>query len=236
MPRWLSLGCRVTLVISVLQAIPVYWFSLFIVPVYVIQHLHKIMFQFLWSRVLNCKKFHLANWSSISHPKQWGGWGIKHLKVFNIALVAKIMWWALNDSGLWGILLKSKYMYRLPLELWLRRNNSPHSNSSLLWRSFILSITHMNLNLCWNVGRGNCIYVGIDPLVGIDRPFLSDRMLDWLHENHLVTLQYIYISFNWHKACWLSLDNLGLPLTLAPEWNSYVATLYNAWCIILNSN
>ena len=85
------------------------------------------------------------------------------------------------------------------------------------------------------MGRGNCIYVGIDALVGIDRPFMSNRMLDWLHENHLVTLQDIYISFNQHKACWLSSDDLGLPLTLAPEWNSYVATLYNAG-IILNSD
>ena len=82
------------------------------------------------------------------------------------------------------------------------------------------------------MGSRNCIYIGIDPMVGIDRPFLSNLMLDWLHEKHFVTLQDIYVTNNKHTSCWLSSSNLGLPMELDLEWNAYVDSLYNAGFIL----
>lgn len=154
------------------------------------------------------------------------------MKVFNIALVAESMWPALNDLGLWGSILKSKYMFRLPLELWLCKNNHLHSTPSFLWRSFHISMSHINQDLGWKVGRGNCIYIGIDPMVGIERPFLYNLMLDWLHEKHFVSLQDIYVFINQHTPSWLSSSDLGLPLSLVPEWNAYVDALYNVGFIL----
>ena len=82
------------------------------------------------------------------------------------------------------------------------------------------------------MGRGNCIYIGIDPIVGIEQPFLSNLLLDWLHEKHLVTLQDIYVFKNQFTPYWLSSSNLGIPVELTPKWNSFVESLYNAGFIL----
>ncbi|XP_035832701.1 uncharacterized protein LOC118481647 [Helianthus annuus] len=44
----LSIGGRVTLIKSVLQSLPIYYFSLYKVPVGVVNHLEAIMRKFLW--------------------------------------------------------------------------------------------------------------------------------------------------------------------------------------------
>lgn len=193
-PRWILIDGRVTLVTSVLQSIPAYWFSLFIIPMCVIQNLRKIMFHFLWMRFIDCKKFHLASWCSLSRPKMWAGWGIKNLKYFNISLCAKCMWRVLTVMGLWGNIIRSKYMHKIPLELWLCRENFNCSSSSLIWRSLLIGLSYITPNISWCMRRGNCIYIGIDPMVGIAQPLLSNSLLDWLHGKNFVLLREIYVQ------------------------------------------
>lgn len=55
--RYLSLGGRLTLVNSVLSAIPTYWLSLFKIPCWVIKKINRIRRDFLWSG------------TDIDHPK-----------------------------------------------------------------------------------------------------------------------------------------------------------------------
>jgi hypothetical protein len=108
--RWLSLGGRITLVNYVLSNILVYWFSLVVVPSSIIKTIRSKIFQFLWSGAVNQKsKIHLTSWESISKPKVLGGWGIKNIKWFNIALVLKTIWIGLSGNGLWGEILRAKY-------------------------------------------------------------------------------------------------------------------------------
>lgn len=71
--RWLSLGGRLTLLSSVLQGMPVFWFSLFYVPAGTIVLLRKAFFQFLWAGSLSHFKYHLAAWDALSRPKSMGG-------------------------------------------------------------------------------------------------------------------------------------------------------------------
>ena len=76
------------------------------------------MFQFLWSRNLDSSKFHLASWKILSLPHSLGGWGIKHLENFNLALCAKLVWRCLFSVVLWGDLVKEKYLRGLDLVHW----------------------------------------------------------------------------------------------------------------------
>ena len=89
--KWLSLGGRKTLILSVLQAIPVYWFLLFRVPSGILFALRQLFFHFLWRGTSENFRFHLENWSFLSPPISWGGWGFKQLGIFNLSLCAKIL-------------------------------------------------------------------------------------------------------------------------------------------------
>ena len=112
-PQWISLGGRNTLILSVLQAIPVYWFSLFRVPAYVMVCLRRLLFKFLWSEKGEFSITRLVDWKSLSLPSYWGGWGFKNLKFFNISLCAKSLWCGVSRTGIWGDIICSKYMKRL---------------------------------------------------------------------------------------------------------------------------
>jgi hypothetical protein len=91
--KWLSLGGRLTLVSTVLTSIPVFWMSLAIIPATTINLIRSKIFKFLWSgSIKHSSKVHLTNWESMSCPKVLGGWGIKHLTWFNIALSLKNIW------------------------------------------------------------------------------------------------------------------------------------------------
>lgn len=80
-PRWLSLEGRDTLVTSILQSIPIYWFSLFYLLTGVLSALCRLMSCFLWTCTYDNNKFHLSGWKSLSKPKAWGGWGLSILVV-----------------------------------------------------------------------------------------------------------------------------------------------------------
>ena len=99
--KYISLGCILILIKSVLSSIPVYWMGLAPLPASILQKLRRIMFNFLWGSSNNNCKYHLASWKDLSWPKEHGGWGIKNLPWFSLALRLKTFWRILHSKGLW---------------------------------------------------------------------------------------------------------------------------------------
>ena len=99
--RFLSIGGRLTLVTVVLLRIPVYWFSILQVPSFVVNLLRRFIFNFLWTEGPKSGKLIMIGWEKLSLPKDWGGWGIKNLYWFNVALRMKSFWrdWQEIPSG-----------------------------------------------------------------------------------------------------------------------------------------
>ncbi|KAL9997323.1 putative reverse transcriptase zinc-binding domain-containing protein [Helianthus debilis subsp. tardiflorus] len=98
----LSFGGRVTLVRSVLNAIPTYFFSLFKAPIGVINHLEKLRRDFLWGATPEKDKMKWVAWKNVMTPKDYGGMGFGSLKEANMAMMAK-WWWRfkVDRRGLW---------------------------------------------------------------------------------------------------------------------------------------
>jgi hypothetical protein len=84
--RWLSLGDRLTLATSVLQSIPVYWLSLEKALISILQRIQHLISRFIWKGGKKATGFHLTKWKSLAKPKEYGGWGIKHLTWFSLLL------------------------------------------------------------------------------------------------------------------------------------------------------
>lgn len=70
-------GGRIILTQSVLQSLPVYWFTLFVIPLGTIDC-------FLWGGWMGSYKIHLVCWRRLSRPSHLGSWGIKRLRDFSI--------------------------------------------------------------------------------------------------------------------------------------------------------
>ncbi|WMV13960.1 hypothetical protein MTR67_007345 [Solanum verrucosum] len=99
--QYLSLGGRVTLINSVLDAMPTYMMSLFPIPV---------VRKFLWQGNKDKKGYNLVKWNDLIMGKKYGGLGIKNLQNHSKALRMKWLWKYANDKHpLWRKVLKAKY-------------------------------------------------------------------------------------------------------------------------------
>ena len=95
---------------SSLWSLPIYFMSLFTIPVSIAHCLEKIMRDFLWPNNGLTKGLKWVNWGDVCHPKQQGGLGIGPLCDMNDALKSKWLWrFAKEDDALWRKVIASKY-------------------------------------------------------------------------------------------------------------------------------
>lgn len=71
--RFLSLRGRLILAKAVLESIPVFWLSLFKIPISILEGLRRRITSFLWSGSGRDDKIHLVHWRFLARPKYFGG-------------------------------------------------------------------------------------------------------------------------------------------------------------------
>lgn len=95
---------------SVLNSLPLYFFSFYRAQRKVIQSLVTIQRKFLWQGWSENQKINWVSWEKICLLKQDGGLGNKNLEKFNICLLDKWWWQFLTDrSMIWYKLLSYRY-------------------------------------------------------------------------------------------------------------------------------
>jgi len=108
--KCLSLAGRVCLVKSVLTSIPLFYLSFFKAPHAVCHKISSIQRGFLWTGGDDQKHISWVSWENVCKPKEEGGLGIKDIRMFNCALLAKWKWRMLSEEkGKWKDILLSKY-------------------------------------------------------------------------------------------------------------------------------
>ena len=108
--QYLSKGGRLTLIKSTLSNLPIYFMSLFVIPRKVRLRLEKIQREFLWGDMEERRKIHLVRWAVICKDKRHGELGLRHLKVFNHALLGKWLWrFPLEMESFWRKIIVGKF-------------------------------------------------------------------------------------------------------------------------------
>ncbi|GLT40917.1 hypothetical protein SLA2020_150140 [Shorea laevis] len=157
----LSFGGRLTLLNSVLSALPIFYMSLFLIPNSVLTELISIQRTFLWGGIEGKKKISWVKWDNVCGSKVKGGLGVPDLRRKNWALLGK--WWYRFGDGvesLWKRIVTEKYYGGK----WEEVNITAVGNwrTSRLWRD-IISVGGRSMKLRnmlvegfrWEVGEGN---------------------------------------------------------------------------------
>jgi hypothetical protein len=87
--RFVSLGGRITLLNSVLNAIPIYYLSFLKIPIHVWKSIKRIQREFLWGEIGGRRKISWVKWEVVCQSKRCGGLGVKDIRAVNINLLAK---------------------------------------------------------------------------------------------------------------------------------------------------
>ncbi|KAK2393020.1 hypothetical protein QL285_055002 [Trifolium repens] len=107
--KYVSLGGRVVLLNSVLSAIPIFYLSLFKMPVGVWKKLVRLQRRFLWGGAAGASKINWVRWMDVCRHKKEGGLGVKDLRIMNISLLSKWKWRLLSEGqSIWKKVLQER--------------------------------------------------------------------------------------------------------------------------------
>ena len=88
----LSTAAQVTLLQSVIQALPTYRSMVQAAPVCFLKEFDALSRQFLWSGNLRSTKWSFLSWATVCRPKNEGGLALRLALLNSQALAAKLYW------------------------------------------------------------------------------------------------------------------------------------------------
>ncbi|XP_038991122.1 uncharacterized protein LOC120114217 [Hibiscus syriacus] len=117
--RLLSFGGREVFIKSVVQALPAYAMSCYLLLEGVIEDIKSQARSYWWSGKQNARGWAMVAWDKVCRPKKFGGMGFRDLKLFNFAPLGNQIWRLIQyDNSLAFKVLKAKYF---PNTSFLRR-------------------------------------------------------------------------------------------------------------------
>ncbi|KAL7129060.1 hypothetical protein ABFS83_13G037900 [Erythranthe nasuta] len=153
----LSKAGKETLIKAVLQAIPSYVMSCFILPKNLLDEIQALIRRFWWGARTGRYIAWMA-WSNLCKPKNEGGMGYRSLKCFNLALLAKQAWRVITKPDLLlSRILRTRYFSNG--DFW---NATVGNRASATWRSIIIARAHLNKGTRVRIGDGKITSIWSD--------------------------------------------------------------------------
>lgn len=136
---------------AVVQAVPTYAMSVFILSKRLRIELASLMAKSWWGHMQDNKNINWRSWVKMSAAKRMGGLGFKDLECFNKAMLAEQCWRLIeNSTSLLAIIMKEKYFRGIGcLEA------KVGVGSSFIWKSLCSSIDLIKEGMWWRVGDGS---------------------------------------------------------------------------------
>jgi hypothetical protein len=156
--KFLSQAGKEILLKAVIQAIPTYCMSIFLLSKSLCANINSQMRKFWWGQYGKESGINWVSWENMGKPKAEGGMGFREFSSFNLALLAKQSWrlWS-NPTSLIATIMKAKYYPNTSLfEAKVGRR------PSYAWRSIHSSCDLLQDGLVWRVGNGETIRIWKD--------------------------------------------------------------------------
>ncbi|XP_058749365.1 uncharacterized protein LOC131622352 [Vicia villosa] len=162
--RMISIRRRVTLLNSVLSSIPVFTMSFYRAPIKIIKEIISIQSRFLRCGNEEKKCISWVSWANICKPKEEGGLGVKHMGLFNKALLCKWKWRILSERGsVWRDILEARYG-DLNIAVIRDSDHKTKRKDSVWWKYLCAASSHKTNsfdcfagNIRFGLGQGNII-------------------------------------------------------------------------------
>ncbi|CAN1762563.1 Putative ribonuclease H protein At1g65750, partial [Linum perenne] len=146
----LSQGGKEVLAKAVLQAIPSYVFSCFMLPDGLLKKMDGVVAKFWWTGDVNRRGIHWCAKDRLTSAKQVGGLGFRSFKEFNLSHLAKLCWRIIQQpEALWVRVLKALYFPRNDFI-----SAKGHHRPSWIWGSIIKGREALLKGLRKHVGNG----------------------------------------------------------------------------------
>jgi hypothetical protein len=154
----LSFAGRKVLISAVIQAIPTYMMSCFLIPKNICDQIEKAICKFWWGGKVSNNKIHWKARSELFKPSFKGGLGFRDMHLFNKAMLAKQVWRLhVSPTSLLNQILKAKYFPHTDIL------HSPVGlNPSFTWRSIHQAIWIIKKGSCWTIGTGDQVHIWDD--------------------------------------------------------------------------
>lgn len=113
----LNMSGRLVLIKAILQAMPIYLFSILAAPKWVLKVIKQLQRNFLWGNLGPNRKWALVKWEKACLPNKAGGIGLRDPEHSNMVLGGKI-WsrWLSNPNTPWASLRTAKYTGNVPIK------------------------------------------------------------------------------------------------------------------------
>jgi hypothetical protein len=157
--KYLSLGGRIVLLNSVLNAIPIFYLSFFKMPVGVAKKIKRIQREFLWGGTEGGRKINWVSWKVVCLPKEVGGLGVRDVSVVNLSLLAKWRWRLLGtNNAIWKVVLLERYGPKV--EDLIEDGESVWPRNASRWWKDVVSLTKGVEGDWFNVEVNRCVRNG----------------------------------------------------------------------------
>ncbi|MCI00237.1 RNA-directed DNA polymerase (Reverse transcriptase) [Trifolium medium] len=145
--RALSKAGKEIMIKSVLQSIPSYVMSVYLIPETTIKEIERMLNSFWWGGGTNSGGIKWLAWDRMSYPKEYGGLGFRNLHLFNMAMLAKQGWnFIAKPNTLVAKVYKARYF---PNSSFLASHLG--SNPSYAWRSIWKSRQVLTNGCRWRI-------------------------------------------------------------------------------------
>lgn len=170
--RLLSRAGKLVMLKNVIQSIPAYTISCFLIPKSLCQEIQRVMNAFWWqSQSSNNKGIRWLGWNKMCMSKNNGGLGFRDINGFNLDLLGKQCWKLVNEpSALVSRILKARYY---PNNNFLQASRT--GGASYTWSDIWEAKEEMKKGLRWVVGDGKLINIATDRWLRTKKDFYINR-------------------------------------------------------------
>jgi hypothetical protein len=156
--KFLSQAGKEIMLKAIIQAIPTYKMSVFLLPKTLCHDINSMISKFWWGHKEKDSKMVWMSWEKLGRAKEKGGMGFRDLECFNLALLAKQGWRLIhNTDSLVARVFKEKYYPHASFQ-----NSVLGNRPSYAWRSVHASQSLLQAGMMWRVGDGRSIKIWED--------------------------------------------------------------------------